>query len=253
MSNTKPERNRDHYSYALYEKDEVTHGFDKARFSGAVGEFFKSHQESIIREHAGDPSGKTILDVGAGTGRTALPLAHAGAHVVAADASVKMLNIIREKSFLQGAPVQLSRIDAHDLPFADQSFDVVMSFRMIMHVTQWDKAVAELCRVSRGSVIVDFPPVSGFAGLAPLVHPIIRPFNPNHQSYKVFKIREVTDALKDNGFEVSAIDKHVVLPFGLHRAVNSIGFTKWSERVLAKTGFRWLFGAPVTIVANRTR
>lgn len=246
-------RDVSHYSYALYEKDEVTHGFDKARFSGDVGRFFRSHQENLIHTHLPDPGGCKILDLGAGTGRTTIPLCHKGADVVAADASMKMLGIIREKAFLQGTGVSLSRIDAHHLPFADLSFDVAMSFRMIMHVTDWKQAMAELCRVARHSVIVDFPPRIGFAGLAPLVHPLIRPFNPNHQSYRVFMLKEVVNELAKHDFTVTTIDKHVVLPFGLHRAMNSLKITQLIEGALAKIGLRDLFGAPVTLIAERLK
>jgi len=123
---------------------------------------------------------------------------------------------------------------------------------MIMHVTNWKKAIGELCRVSRHAVMIDFPPRVGFAGLAPLVHPLIRPFNSNHQSYRVFKISEITDVFCENGFQIQAIDKHLVLPFGLHRTVNSLKFTQRIEEMLTKIGFRDLFGAPVTVLAIRS-
>lgn len=244
-------KKKTHYSYALYEKDEVTQGFDSARFKGEIGRFFREHQEAFVLSQIGDPDALNILDMGAGTGRMTLPLSRRGARVVAADASMKMLNIIREKAFLQGIPVQLSRMDAHHLPFQDRQFDAVLSFRVIMHVVDWQAAVAELCRVSNRWVILDFPPLCGFAGLAPVVHPLIRPFNRNHQSYRVFKSNGVRTALETQGFEVRAVDRHVVLPFGLHRAVNSIGFTRRIESLFNRIGLRDILGAPVTIAAER--
>ncbi len=212
-----PSTDRNHYSYALYEKDDVTNRFDSSRFSGAVGRYIAEHQLSFLLNHSEPLPGLKILDVGAGTGRIALELAGRGAVVLAADASSKMLAILKEKAFLQGIPVKTSRIDAHHLPFPDRSFDMVISFRMIMHVVDWRRSLSELCRVSAGQVALDFPPRSGFAGLAPLIHPLIRPFNSNHQSYKVFSIAEVTTALQAEGFAVEAVDRHLVLPFGLHR------------------------------------
>lgn len=242
-----------HYSYALYEKEEVAGTFDASRFSGPVGEFIAGHQLSFLNSHLGSPEELRILDVGAGTGRTVLPLSRSGAHVVAADASSKMLSILTEKAFLQGVPIQACRIDAHHLPFPDRSFDVVISLRMIMHVVDWRCALAELCRVARKRVVVDFPPATGFAGLAPLMHPLIRPFNRNHQSYKVFRVREIEDALRSEGFLVEATDRHLVLPFGLHRAVNSLRFTRLAEGILEKAGLRTRLGAPVTLVAGRRK
>lgn len=242
---------RNHYSYAVYEEDSVTRGFDAARFSGDVGRYMAQHQAAFMMKQIGHPEGLTILDLGAGTGRTSLPLGLSGARVVAADASIKMLNILSEKAFLQGSDVVLSRIDAHDLPFADRVFDVVLSFRMIMHVVDWQRALSEACRVTKDLIILDFPPKCGFAGLAPFIHPIIRPFNRNHQSYRVFGLEEVVSALNHEGFDVLAIDRHLVLPFGLHRIVNSLKITQYTESLLQKIGFRDVFGAPVTIAAHR--
>lgn len=240
-----------HYSYTLYEKDSVTLGFDAARFSGVIGRTIAAHQLEFVISQIGDLHDVTILDVGAGTGRTALPLSQKDARVVAADASVKMLAILKEKAFLQGIPIRISRIDAHCLPFRDRSFDTVLSFRMIMHVVDWKRTVSELCRVADRLVVLDFPPRCGFAGLAPLIHPLIRPFNPNHQSYNVFNIAEVSRTLADAGFNVTAVDRHLVLPFGLHRLINSSVFTRISETILQKIGLRDIFGAPVTLVARR--
>ena len=240
-----------HYSYTLYDRDDVTRGFDNTRFKGEIGRFFQAHQEAFVMTHLGEPSGMTLLDMGTGTGRMTLPLSRRGARVIAADASQKILEILKEKAFLQGLDVELSRIDAHSLPFPDRHFDAAISFRMIMHVVDWHTALAELCRVTSRIVILDFPPVCGFAGLAPAVHPVIRPFNPNHQSYRVFKTSEIRNVLESHGFEIRAVDRHVVLPFGLHRAVNSIRFTRWTETLLARIGLRDLLGAPVTIAAER--
>jgi len=245
------ERQKSHYSYSLYEKDEVTQGFDKARFGGKIGHFFSDHQENLIFEHIGNPENLRILDLGAGTGRTSLPLSHRKANVTAADASMKMLRITQEKAYLQGTEIHLSRVDAHTLPFANQAFDLALSFRMIMHVTNWQKALSELCRVTKNMVIVDFPPKCGFAGLVPLVHPLIRTFNKNHQSYRIFTVHEVVEQLNRNGFRIKTVDRHLVLPFGLHRKLNLPRVSRFTEQLLAKLKIQKLFGAPVTLIAIR--
>jgi ubiquinone/menaquinone biosynthesis C-methylase UbiE len=242
---------RNHYSYTAYESDTVTHRFDAARFSGDFGRFIAEHQETFLIRQIGSPAGRRILDLGAGTGRLSIPLSRLGGHVVAADASQKMHELLHRKTCLQGIRLHQARTDAHALPFADRSFDVVLSFRMIMHVVDWRHALTEICRVSRDYVILDFPPISGLAGLAPLIHPVIRLVKKHHQSYRVFRVRDVVSAFRSEGFDVTAMDKHLVLPFGLHRCVNSASFTHKMEAVLQKAGFRDLFGAPVTLVARR--
>lgn len=242
---------RNHYSYTAYESDTVTNRFDAARFSGDFGRIIADHQEAFLVRHIGSPAGRRILDLGAGTGRMSIPLSRMGGHVVAADASQKMQEILYQKTFLQGIRLHQARTDAHALPFADRSFDVVLSFRLIMHVVDWRHALAEICRVSRDYVILDFPPISGFAGLAPLIHPVILLLKTHHQSYRVFRVRDVVSAFRSEGFEATAMDRHLVLPFGLHRCLNSAAFTRRTETLLQKIGCRDLFGAPVTLVARR--
>ncbi len=248
--NVKP-LDKEHYSYRVYEDQATATEFDALRFGGAVGELFRKHQEDLLTTQCPDVTDWHVLDLGAGTGRTAIPLSRRGAHVIAADASMEMLNVAREKAWLQGHPVNCSIIDAHHLPFPDGMFDLVLSFRMLMHVVDWTQTLREICRVSRRRVIIDFPPVSGFAGLAPFIHPIQKLFRKNHQSYRVFTIRSVSEALSRFGFTVSAVDRHIVLPFGLHRFIGSVAFTTRFENFLKKTGVTDLSGAPVTIIADR--
>jgi ubiquinone/menaquinone biosynthesis C-methylase UbiE len=65
--------------------------------------------------------GDRVLDLAAGTGSSALPFAAAGAHVVAADFSLGMLQVGRR----QHPELGLVAGDALRLPFADETFDAV--------------------------------------------------------------------------------------------------------------------------------
>ncbi len=241
----------EHYSYQVYRRPEVAGSFDKARFGGEIGAYFHEHQLRIIRENIPIKPGTRILDLGAGTGRTAIPLRRLGAEVTAADYSWPMLQVARQKSTLQGDKIGFLRVDAHHLPFPDNHFDAVLSFRMLMHVKNWKTTLAEICRVASKRIVVDFPPLCGFAGLAPVVHPFIRHFNKNHQPYRIFTLRSVRRELEENNFEVAFLDRHLVLPFGLHRFIGSVTATRKIEGLLAGIGLKDFFGAPVTIVAER--
>ena len=82
-SRTRP----DHYSYAIYADPAMADSFDRARFSGPVGELLAETQARILTEFCGPLDGRDAIDVGTGTARAALVLAGAGAHVTAIDAS----------------------------------------------------------------------------------------------------------------------------------------------------------------------
>ncbi len=248
---TDDRQDRSHYSYTAYESDDVAEGFEPLRFGGPIGVMFREHQEGLLTVTFPDVTNLRILDLGAGTGRTSIPLSLRGARVVSADASFPMLRVAMGNARRSGTTLSGVRADAHRLPFRDGSFDAVICFRMIMHVVDWRMALAEICRLAVRAVMIDFPPRCGFAGFAPWVHPLFRLIRKDHQSYRVFGEKEISDELAKNGFEVDSVDRHVVLPFGLHRAIGSPGFTRRIESLFRSTGLTGRFGAPVTVTALR--
>src|ERR1700726_2218728 len=61
-----------------------------------------------------------------------------------------------------GKRASTQRVDAAALPFADGRFDVVLSFAMLHHVADWERAVAEAVRVLRpGGRLVGYDLVHG--------------------------------------------------------------------------------------------
>jgi ubiquinone/menaquinone biosynthesis C-methylase UbiE len=87
----------------------------------------------------------------------ALLLNRSGAVVTGVDASDEMLKVARERAAAEDAPVRFLRGDAHALAFPSQSFDMVVSSRVLMHTPRWDVCVDELCRIARDRVVVDYP------------------------------------------------------------------------------------------------
>ena len=93
----------------------------------------------------GAQPGETVLDLAAGTGTSAEPLADAGVRVVACDLSLGMLEVGKRRrpdlAFVAG--------DALHLPFADGSFDAVTMSFGLRNVSDVPGALAELLRVTR--------------------------------------------------------------------------------------------------------
>src|SRR5690606_2077861 len=160
-----PAPKRDHYSYAHYANPAVAEGFDALRFSGDVGRFLLEEQARLL-EAALDPSpARRILDVGTGTGRAAIGLARRGARVTGLDASIEMIGVARVRAADAGVRIPFAVADAHALPVPDRSVDAAVSLRVIMHALDWRRCIAELCRVSRWRVVVDFPSSRSFAAI----------------------------------------------------------------------------------------
>lgn len=91
--------------------------------------------------------GDALLDVGCGTGWFTRQAAAAGARVVGLDPDAQALAFARRRGpdalcFVRG--------DAVCLPFADRSFDKLMSVAALCFVPQWPRAAAEIVRVCRG-------------------------------------------------------------------------------------------------------
>src|SRR5947208_15238059 len=118
--------------------------FDAMRFSGPIGRLIADTQEQQIAAFLAPLAGRRVLDVGTGTGRAAITLARRGARVTGVDASSEMLDVARARAAAAGAEVRFEAGDAHALPFADRSFDAVVSLRVLMHTPGWRQAVGEL-------------------------------------------------------------------------------------------------------------
>jgi len=105
------------------------------------------------------------LDLCCGTGDIALALARAGAETTGLDFSPQMLEVaesrrqknsnsqfeIRNLKFLQG--------DAQQLPFPDQSFDIVTVGYGLRNLTSWERGLDEMLRVAKPGarlIVLDF-------------------------------------------------------------------------------------------------
>lgn len=242
---------RDHYSYAVYADPTTAQSFDERRFGGPIGRLIAEEQARVLTEFAGDVRGRSILDVGTGTGRAAFLMARSGAQVTGVDASEQMLAIARRRAGDEHLDVRFLTGDAHALEFADRSFDVVLSLRMLMHASDWRGSLAELCRVAGRLVIIDYPSATSFAAVQAGVRRVTHALGAQTEPYRVLTDRGVTRALQASGFRVRSAHHQFFLPIALHKAIGSERFSLVSRTLSARTGLLRLFGTPVTLVAER--
>jgi SAM-dependent methyltransferase len=93
--------------------------------------------------------GQLVLDVAAGTGNASIPAAQRGADVVASDLTPELFDAGRARAEAAGVELDWVTADAEDLPFDDDSFDVVISSIGVMFAPFHQKAADELARVTR--------------------------------------------------------------------------------------------------------
>jgi SAM-dependent methyltransferase len=106
----------------------------------------------------GPVDGNDILDVGCGEGRYARTLAALGANVTGLDIVDEFIararNLHPDGIYFVGS--------AEELPFADQSFDLVLSYLSLIDVPDYKRAITEMCRVTKRDGRIVFVTVSNF-------------------------------------------------------------------------------------------
>jgi len=104
-----------------------------------------------------DLTGKTILDIGAGSGRLTFAAAEKAAWVYASEPVGTLREFMRDKIAREGiANVRVLDGLVTELPFPDGTFDVVMSGHVVGD--DWDAEIAEMERVCKpGGWLLDCP------------------------------------------------------------------------------------------------
>jgi ubiquinone/menaquinone biosynthesis C-methylase UbiE len=94
-------------------------------------------------------SGEQVLDVAAGNGNVSLAAARRWCRVVATDYVPALLERARERAAADRFEIEFREADAEALPFAEGSFDVVVSTFGVMFTPDQDRAASELVRVCK--------------------------------------------------------------------------------------------------------
>lgn len=110
--------------------------------------------------------GTKMLDVGCGAGQIAIPAARAGIDVTGVDIATNLIEQARTRAVAEGLSIQFDEGDAEELPYADASFDTVVSLIGAMFAPRPEQVAAELVRVCRsgGRIIMANWTPTGFVG-----------------------------------------------------------------------------------------
>jgi len=129
-----------------------------------------------IRKHAHDmqwqafvdrvPSGATVLDAGCGPGVLSILLAKKGCIVTGSDISEPNIKAAKEYAKKEGVEIDFSVGDIEHLPFADKSFDYVVSSHVLEHVPDFAQGARELSRLARKQVLIAIPTCLTLGGMA---------------------------------------------------------------------------------------
>ena len=98
---------------------------------------------------------KTVLELATGTGSIAKNIVSSANHIEATDASSEMIAEARRDN--QSAKLHFSVQDMFHLPYADESFDVVIVANALHIVPEPEKALSEICRGLRDDGVLVAP------------------------------------------------------------------------------------------------
>lgn len=237
-------------STVLETADVETSSADYARrFAGPVGAWFLAVQARVTLDLLGPFPGATVVDVGGGHGQVTGPLVEAGYALTVFGSSEACA--ARVQDWVAAGRARFQAGDLLRMPFADGAFDVALSYRLLPHVARWRDLVAELCRVARRAVVVDYPTArsvnaasGAFFGLKKAVEGNTRPFG-------VFRDAEIEGAFSAGGFRATVRRPQFFLPMALHRALGAAPASRALEGAAGALGLTRALGSPVILLAER--
>lgn len=138
--------------------------------------------------------GKDVLEVACGSGIGLGYLAQVANKVVGGDIDEKNVHLAR-RIYGSQENILIELMDAHDLPFKGETFDVVLLFEAIYYLKSPSKFVAEARRVlkNRGLLIMC------------TVNKDWKDFHPSPYTHKYFSVPELYYLLKKEGFSIKGI------------------------------------------------
>jgi SAM-dependent methyltransferase len=164
-------------------------------------------------EACGIGEGMRVLDVAAGTGNASIPAAQAGAAVTASDLTPELLEAGRKRAQEAGVELDWVEADAENLPFEDESFDVVMSSIGAMFAPIHQRVADELVRACRpgGTIgMLNWTPEGMIGALFRTMGPFAPPPPPGAQPPPLWGSEEHVRELLGDRVQLDLLERDVL-------------------------------------------
>jgi 2-polyprenyl-3-methyl-5-hydroxy-6-metoxy-1,4-benzoquinol methylase len=219
-----------------------------SRFAGPVGEWLLAVQTRLTLQLLSRFPGSTVLDVGGGHAQTAAPLAEAGFDVTVLGSSEACGERLRP--LLDKGRVRFQAGDLLKAPFAAMAFDVVLCYRLLPHIDDWRGLIAELCRLARWAVVVDYPSARSANAFAGALFGWKKRVEGDTRPFRVFQDVELRRAFEAASFRPAAMQPQFFWPMALHRALRVPALSQRLEGLASGLGLTHRFGSPVLMRAE---
>ena len=161
------------------------------------------------------PEGANVLDCAAGTGELSIAAAEKAGRVLCTDMSLQMLERARKKSAKKGIKnISFEERDIFSLPDEDNTYDVAIAGNVLHLLEEPEKAVRELCRVTKQGGRVILPTF-----MAKNSNPLIKIYTLlGYRAFACYTMESYEKMLKDCGcgrVKVTKISGLVPVAFGV--------------------------------------
>jgi ubiquinone/menaquinone biosynthesis C-methylase UbiE len=216
-----------------------------SRFYGDVGKWFLKVQEEATLRMISHHYGANVLDVGGGHGQLTDALINNGFQVtVFGSAEVCKTRI---QNFLEDQRCSFKVGNILQLPYDDQEFDIVISYRLLAHVNKWQDFLAELSRVASRSVVIDYPEARSFNALTPYFFDYKKKIERNTRRYHIFCEADLFAIFQARNFYSVSKFKEFFFPMAFHRKLNAPRISITIENVCRSIGLTDFFGSPIIL------
>lgn len=219
--------------------------------------FWKVSDWNVLRRWLRElPKDSTILDIGCGTGRCAIPLTLSGRRVVATDLSIGMLRCAISKSRQAGVGnITYFLADAEDLPLKDNLFSTVISFGLLHHANDPSAIVKEAKKLlkDKGAFYALENSASPLRPVFDLLMKVCKLWNEEAGNHPIFKIKEVSSFIKASGMHPEIrtstfLPPHLFNLMSRNVAKNTLFFT---DLIFGNTPFIKNLGGQLIIKATK--
>jgi 2-polyprenyl-3-methyl-5-hydroxy-6-metoxy-1,4-benzoquinol methylase len=219
------------------------------RFAGPIGKWMLSRQTGIVLDLLADHPGVDVLDVGGGHAQLARPLVDAGfsvsVHGSAPECAARVADLVA------AGACRFVCTPMFELPVADTSVDTVLCFRLLTHCEAWPQLVAELCRVTKRSIIIDYPTSQSLNAISSGLFGFKKKLEGNTRTWMLFRHSDIEDAFQQHGFRCKQLKKQFFLPMVLHRVLRCPPLSQFLEGICRCLGLTRLWGSPVIMELQR--
>jgi len=220
------------------------------RFTGPVGTWLLDEQWSAVWRMLQGCPGRRVLEVGGGHAQITRSLLDRDYDVTVLGSDLSCAN--RLKPLLSHERCRFQVCSILDMPYADDSFDVVIALRMMAHMDNWQRMLQESARVARHTVIIDYPSINSINRLERLLFVVKKALEGNTRPYRCFTTKIINEATRPFGLAVAGRRRQLFMPMVLHRFMKIPKASILIENACRGIGLTHMMGSPVVLKLSKT-